>query len=385
MVESFQQHNRFKIRILRTCSAIDVFLDKLLPYGTDEPLRKVSLPVSTIITLSMLNYLHLLYLNICNIDSFSLSQQSVRAPFNKTTMDLSSWKLSRDTINVGKIPEELTALATKITTNQPLPRFANPLPITSSIDLLAFASAPKLAENCHELKGNLAGITLKASSDLIKRDYEVRKDLLSILKTYLGLSTSAILLSSINQISEVKKHPPSSNILSEVANIKGFIENGITAAFLSTVSCTLKRAADARKKLREYTVQGLEPIQVRLALLEGPVFQEDLFDKESLTNASALAHPVTSGPLKRARIVQRPRFHQPPFRNFPTRGNQHWKKKYPSQSFHKSEPRKSDFRSNQQHHQNKGPNQPRGSKWPKDQQNRNARTNKDTHHKPRPT
>lgn len=50
MVESFQQHNRFKIRILRTCPAIDAFLDKLLPYGSDEPHRKVSLPVSCLPT-----------------------------------------------------------------------------------------------------------------------------------------------------------------------------------------------------------------------------------------------------------------------------------------------------------------------------------------------
>jgi len=175
MVESFQQHNRFKIRILRTCPAIDAFLDKLLPYGSDEPHRK----------------------------------------FNKTTMELSSWKITRDNIQVADIPEELTSLAIKIASDEPQSRFANQLPITSSIPLLAFASAPKLAENCHELKGNLAGLTLKPSADLIKRDHEARKDLLSILKTYLGLSTSAILLSSINHISDVKKHPPPSAILSE--------------------------------------------------------------------------------------------------------------------------------------------------------------------------
>lgn len=190
----------------------------------------------------------------------STLQQSVRAPFNKTTMELSSWKITRDNIQVADIPEELTSLAIKIASDEPQSRFANQLPITSSIPLLAFASAPKLAENCHELKGNLAGLTLKPSADLIKRDHEARKDLLSILKTYLGLSTSAILLSSINHISDVKKHPPPSAILSEVANIKGFIENGITAPFMTSVSYAMRRAADMRKKLREFTVQGLEPV-----------------------------------------------------------------------------------------------------------------------------
>lgn len=278
MVDSFQQHNVNKIRILRICSAVGNFLDKLSSYGSDTPSSKISL------------------------------SQSVRAPFNRTTMEMTSWRLSRDKIEVEKIPKELIDLVGAVEDNKTMPRSPPALPIRSAtIPILAFASAPILPNNCHLLKKNLAGLTLKPTDELLKADFAARKELLKHLKTYLGISTSTILLSSIKQISDTKKSHSNSPVILEIENIKSFLEDGVLSPFLSTVATALKEAAFRRKKLRDYTLQGLEPIQVQIALKDGPLFQEDLYDKEAVLNASSLAHPVTSGPLRRAKLNHRPR------------------------------------------------------------------------------
>ena len=273
MVDSFQQHGRNKIRILRICNSVNSFIDKLAAYGSEIPNRRTPL---------------------C---------QEIRAPFNKTTMTMTSWKLGHDKINVGSIPDELNSLAQDVESGKLKEGFINSLPlISSTVPLLAFASAPKLTENCHELPKHLAGLTLRPPRDLLKQDYDARRELLQHIRTYLGAHTASVLLSSLKKLSTWKGISQSDAIFKEIDNISSFINKGVATTSLSLMCPSLKKAAQIRKKLRNYVVQGLDPIQVRLALLEGSIFQEDLFDEKAIANASTLAQPCTSGPLQKARL-----------------------------------------------------------------------------------
>ena len=305
MIDSFQQHGRNKIRILRSCSAVNNFVDKLAVYGSASPIRKTPL---------------------C---------QEIRAPFNKTTMEMTSWKLGHDKIEVNSIPGSLIELAISIENKKYNSSYSSALPlISSTVPLLAFASAGKLLDNCHELPKHLAGLTLRSPRDLIKQDFEARRNLLQHLRTYLGTCTASTLLSSIKHMSICKKIPQANIVLKEVDSIASFIDKGISTTSLSLLAPALSKAVNIRKRIRSYTVQGLVPIQVRLALEEGPLIQENLFDKNAVGNASSLAQPCTSGPLQRASLPERQA--RPSYRYNPYHSNKQQGVNKRHQPFHNS-------------------------------------------------
>ena len=78
-----------------------------------------------------------------------------------------------------KIPKELLDLVAAIEDNNPVTKTDPALPIRSStIPILAFAGAPILSNNCHILKKNLAGLTLKPTEELLKADFAARRELM---------------------------------------------------------------------------------------------------------------------------------------------------------------------------------------------------------------
>ena len=140
------------------------FIDQLAAYGSDSPPNRRP---------------------ICS---------EVRAPFYKTTMIMTSWKLSHDKIDVGTIPEELLTLIKDVEADKPLTEILSTLPLVSSqVALVNFAAAPSLSTNCHELSSSLAGLTLQPTKDLLKEDFEARRDLLHHLRAYLGTHTACTL------------------------------------------------------------------------------------------------------------------------------------------------------------------------------------------------
>ena len=212
MADSFQQFGHIKVRLLRVCPAVNLFLDKLSVYGLDSKTRRPPL------------------------------SQEIRAPFNKTTMSLTNWKLSHDKIEIGSIPVNLSTLLKKVEENKFIEAKPSTFSISStSISLLAFASAPKLSKNCHDLPKNLAGLTLAPNDELRKQDFDARRDLLRHLKTYLASTTATKLLSSIKLLSSFKKLPEHNNVATEIENVCSFVDMAITENVFNQLVPLLQR------------------------------------------------------------------------------------------------------------------------------------------------
>ena len=196
-------------------------------------------------------------------------------------------------VTIEGIPDSIRNITSGIERGQESPFNYHFLEFESPEPLLKFSMAPILPADCHKLEHfSLRGLTLRPNRDLLKEDFETRQELHKLLITYLGLLAGSTLTRKIGQLSELEALSPSAHrqVADTAKNTSNFMLEGFVNPILQLITTSMKRAKIARKKIREFTIQNLQPFNLRLALMEGPLLQTALFDKPHVEQAVEIAN-----------------------------------------------------------------------------------------------
>lgn len=224
----------------------------------------------------------------------------IKAPLHATLQEEFGWKIRQDqSILIDKISDEISSLVSEVDKDSSTMKFLDFLNLKSEkADLLSFANSPKLSADCHHLKGILAGLSSPLSKELICKDYEIRQELLAVVKSHEGIIMAAKLMDSLRRINVPSRSEPVHTLLKETANIKGFIEKGPLKSLMPVIVNSLKKAKACRMELRNYASRFILPKSVQFALNTGSSFVPTLFCPEAMQKAETLALPFAGNLLK---------------------------------------------------------------------------------------
>jgi len=208
-------------------------------------------------------------------------------------------------------------------------------------------SSARLASDCHKIDPfTLREITLQPRKELLDQEIDARLELKNLVTTYLGLVAGGTLTRKLGQLKELESLSPTSHrAVSETAKITASFQiDGFATPLLKCIASAMRRAKSARRRLREYTIQNMEPIQLRLTLMEGPLMQVSLFDEQHVKQAIEIAQQRYHD-LKSASLHP----HQRSFNRYNSGNNNH-KTKYNGKfnDKHKNPPSKKGFKKFQQ-------------------------------------
>jgi len=202
----------------------------------------------------------------------------IRAPLHTALQHEFGWEISLDkSIRVSQISQSLCKLANSIESNENLTKQSDAVKFSDeSHTLIKFASAARLAENCHEMTGILAGLTTPVPRELRIKDFEQRQKLLMWLKMYESSLITSRLLESLSRL-QISKTEQTNTILRETSKINGFVDAALRQPMLPGLTQALINAKTTRLEVRKYATQDVQPTAVQFTLRSGATFTDTLF------------------------------------------------------------------------------------------------------------